>query len=256
MVYDIDNYMTYTIKQLAQAAQVSVRTLHHYDAIGLLKPASLKKNGYRQYEEPQLLRLQHILFYKELGFSLDEIKAILDAPGFNTRQALLEQKKALHLKKIRLGKLIKTIDNTIHNMDTKKDTQPDALYDAFSDADYQQYAAEVKAKYGNSDAYKQSQARMKQMTNADMQRIKAEGGAIVQALADVMDKQVDHTDVQKLIGDYHTHMNQFYDCSKAHFGKLGEMYIADPRFTAFYDNVKPGLAQFVHDAIQVYCETK
>lgn len=246
--------MVYTIHQLAKLAGVSVRTLHHYDAIGLLKPSRLLANGYRQYEEPAWLRLQQILFFRELEFPLGDIKRILEAPSYSAMAALREQKKLLQLKQQRFKQLIQTIDQTIHTMSTQQPIQAEELYDVFKDNDVKQYQAEVQERWGNTAAYKQSQQRVSKLTKQQMEKLKADGKKHTQAIADAMSKGVSHPDVQALIAQSHQGVNFFYDCDYAMFRNLGKMYVEDPRFTAYYEKFAPGLALFMHQAIDYYCD--
>ncbi len=246
--------MGYTIQQLATLAGVSVRTLHHYDAIGLLKPSRLLSNGYRQYEEPELLRLQQILFFRELEFPLVEIKRIMHAPNYSAIAALQEQKRLLKHKQRRYDQLIQSLTKTIKSMQQQDQIQPEQLYDVWKDNDAKQYQEEVKDRWGNTEAYKQSQQRVSQLTKQQMEQLKADSKRHLQALADAMPKGIAHPDVQVLIANSHASVNFFYDCSLEMFRNLGKMYVEDPRFTATYDAYAPGLAQFVHEAIDYYCD--
>lgn len=246
----------YFIQQLASLAGVSVRTLHYYDEIGLLTPDHIKSNGYRYYGEKQLLLLQQILFFKELEFPLDEIKRILKSPHFDMETALQEQKKMLVLKSKRVEKLIQTINKTLRSMKQDEKLQDEELYDAFKDDDVKQYQQEAKDRWGNTDAYKQSMARVGKMTKAQMQKLKEDGKAHTQMIADNMHKGVEHADVQALIEKSFQGVNFFYDCSLEMFRNLGKMYVEDPRFTASYEKFAPGLAVFMRDAIAYYCDVK
>lgn len=140
--------MPYTVNQLATLANISVRTLHHYDAIGLLRPSFIAKNGYRQYEEQELVRLQHILFFRELDFSLDDIKRIMSSPEFDVIEALKSQEALMKLKRARLDTLIKSIHNTIQSMTDNTPLASEELYDALKDDDVKQYQDEVKERWG------------------------------------------------------------------------------------------------------------
>lgn len=245
--------MFYSINKLATLARVSVRTLHYYDEIGLLKPDHIKDNGYRAYGEKELLLLQQILFFRELEFPLDEIKRILRSPHFDMETALREQKKMLTLKATRLEALIQSIDKTLHHMNTNQKINDEELYDAFKDDDVKEYQQEVKQRWGNTDAYKQSMERVGKMTKAQMDKLKADGIAHTQAIAGAMDQGVESPEVQALIKKSHEGINFFYDCSLEMFRNLGEMYVTDPRFTAYYEKFRPGLAQFMKEAIDFYC---
>lgn len=246
--------MTYTVKELARLSGVSVRTLHYYDEVGLLKPGRVEKNRYRQYSESDLVRLQQILFFRELDFPLKDIQRIMQAPGFDVIRALRDQKEMLQMKRRRLNGLIKTIEKTIESMSNNKPLESEELYDAFKDDDVKQYQDEVKQRWGNTDAYKQSMARVSKMTKSEMAKLKEDGIKHTQAIADAMDKGISHPDVQKLIAKSHKGINFFYDCSPEMFRNLGKMYVADPRFTAYYEKFRPGLAVFMRDAIAYYCD--
>ncbi len=248
--------MVYTVQKLATLAGVSVRTLHYYDEIGLLKPAGVKKNGYRYYKEVQLLRLQQILFFRELEFPLEDIERIISSPHFDMESALRDQRKLIQMKKIRLDKLIKTIDKTITSMTNNQKMQDDELYDAFKDDDVKQYQDEVKERWGNTDAYAQSMKRVGKMTKAQMEKLKEDGKKHTQAIADAMDKGIESPEVQELIAQSHEGVNFFYDCTLEMFRNLGKMYVDDSRFTAYYEKFRKGLAVFVRDAIAYYCDVK
>ncbi len=248
--------MSYTVQQLATMASISVRTLHYYDEIGLLHPSSVAKNGYRHYEDKELVRLQHILFFRELDFPLEEIKQMLDRPTFQIIEALRDQKKLMQLKRKRMDGLIQSIEKTIMMMQTHTPLQNEELYDAFKDNEVKQYQAEVKQRWGNTDAYTQSMARVSKMTKQEMEKLKANGKALTQRLADAMDKVPGHPDVQILIAEHYNGIQLFYECPPTMYRTLGQMYVDDPRFTAYYDKFRPGLAVFVRDAITHYCNER
>jgi DNA-binding transcriptional MerR regulator len=246
--------MNYTVQQLAKLAHVSVRTLHYYDQVDLLKPSFVAKNGYRYYQQKELIRLQQILFFKELDFSLKDIQSMLSKPDYSVVEALKDQKKLMRLKKDRLDELIKSIDKTIKNMTNNQKIKDEELYDAFADDDVKQYQQEVKDRWGNTDAYKQSMAKVGKMTKAEMEKLKADGKALTQKIADNMDKGFDNPDVQELIAQAHQGVNFFYECSLEMYRNLGNMYVADPRFAAYYEKFRPGLAKFMQQAINYYCD--
>lgn len=246
--------MAYTVNQLAKLAGVSVRTLHFYDEAGLLKPSAIQKNGYRLYEEKELLLLQQILFFKELDFSLEDIKKMITAKHFDMVAALHDHKQLIEIKKKRLTGLLKTIDKTIIKLTKQKNMDDTELYDAFSDEDQKQYQAEAKQRWGNTKAYKQSQERMKKMTKQDIANIKKNNELFLKKIVAASDKPVASKEVQALIAEWRAGINIFYDTSLEMCRNLGEMYVADPRFTKYYDKHKPGLAVFMRDAINYYCD--
>lgn len=184
--------MSYTINQLAKIANVSVRTLHHYDAIGLLTSGRNSRNKYREYQEEDLLKLQQILFFRELDFKLEDIKSILANPEFDISTALKDHKEMILLKRKRLDGLIKTIDKTINKITNKKYMKDEELYDSFTNEEMEELAAEAKDRWGNTPQYKESEKKMRSMTKEQMDVIKKEGDDISKSAAALM-----HMDVKK-----------------------------------------------------------
>lgn len=247
----------YTVRQLARMAGVSVRTLHHYDHVGLLKPSARTDAGYRLYGEADLLRMQQILFYRELDFPLDVIRTFLDRPGFDQVEALREHRRMLSERAGRLDRLLHTIDRTISRL-TGEDTMPltdEELYEGFSPEERKQlkeYEAEVRERWGATAA--ESQRRVSQMSKAQWKAIQQEGGAVTRLMADYMGRPVSDPEVQAAVARQHAWIENFYPCSAEMFRGLGQMYVDDPRFTATYDKVRPGLAQFMCEAMAYYAE--
>lgn len=241
--------MKYTVKKLAHAAGVSVRTLHHYDAIGLLSPAGIENNGYRYYGEEELLRLQQIMFFRELEFPLSKIKQILGAPDFNNLEALESHRAVLLKQKTRLSALIKTIDITIIN--TKKGVTMNAndMYDGFTKAQMEAYQKEAEERWGNTDAYKQSVARTKTWSKTKRKAVLEEGQNIEVKLARLIDREVSDPQVQELVATHRANIAHFYDVTDEIYRGLAEMYVADPRFAKHYNDVKAGLADFLSQAM-------
>lgn len=246
--------MVYTVNQLAKLAGVSVRTLHHYDYIGLLKPTYVKENRYRYYGDKELMMLQQILFFRELDFPLEQIKKMLQAPRFNMLAALGDQQKLIHLKKKRLEQLLITISNTMNSLQNNTKINDTELYEGFSEKQMEEYKEEAKKRWGETNAYKQSMERTKDWTNNDYKRIAEEGKKFTQKLADAMDKDIKSPEVQALVAEHRKGIEVFYDCSDEMHRNLGVLYITDPRFKKYYEDVKPGLAQWLHDAILYYCD--
>jgi DNA-binding transcriptional MerR regulator len=240
--------MKLIVNQLSKLAGVTVRTLHYYDEIGLLRPDSVGDNNYRYYGDTEVHKLQQIMFFRELEFSLEDIKKTINTPSFSTTEALKDQKELLKIKAEKIKKLMTTIDNTLNKKDDKD------MFASFSDYEMNQYKEEAKERWGKTDAYKQSQERTKNWTKDDYKKISEDGKKFTQTLADSMDLPVNDPKVQALITQHHHGIEVFYDCPKAMYRELGKMYVADPRFTAYYDKFRPGLAQFVCDAIGVWCE--
>jgi len=247
--------MTYTIHQLATLANISSRTLRYYDKIGLLKPDSFQKNGYRLYSDKSLLRLQQILFFKELEFCLKEIMRILSDPDFKRLPVLQDQAVLLQLKKQRLQKIIKTINHTIMSMQSYIKLTDQELYDSFDTKEVDAYTEEAKQRWGKTEAYAQSQERTKNYTKDDYKRIHDEGITLTRKIANCMSSGSDSPEVQALIKLHYQSINQFYDCSLEMYLGLGEMYVADERFTSYYEKFADGLALFMKEAIKIYCQS-
>lgn len=246
--------MNYTVKQLAKTAGVSVRTIHYYDEIGLLKPAFVKENGYRGYTDAELLRLEQILFFKELDFTIEEIVRIMTASDFDTAAALRDQKKYLELKEYKVKRQIATINIAINNLkggEITMQTTPTTIQD-----NMEEYKKEAKARWGNTAAYKQSKERTANWTKVDYDRIAEKTNSLTKELALTMDKGFDSPEFQALVDQHHQAIELFYDCSPEMYRGLASMYASDPRFSAFYDKFRPGLAEVLHKAINYYCDQK
>lgn len=246
--------MNYTVQQLASLAGVSVRTLHHYDQIDLLKPQRLEGNGYRIYGEKELLKLQQILFFRELEFPLEEIAKIIGAPGFDMRAALSDQRKLIELKKKRLNGLIRTIDKTLDKLNQKNTMKDQELYGNFGSEEIDKYAAEAKQRWGNTEAYRESQERVKKMGKAGLKKVMEASEALCRELAAVMDLDPADDMVQALIVRHYDGLRNFYEPNLEIYRGLAEMYVADARFTAYYEKFAPGLAGFLSRGMMVYCE--
>ncbi|HEY8346700.1 MAG TPA: MerR family transcriptional regulator [Symbiobacteriaceae bacterium] len=245
----------YTVKMVADLAGVSIRTLHYYDQIGLLRPAPVSPSGYRLYADADLARLQQILFYRELGFSLQQIKEILDRPGFDLREALQNHREMLLAQKERLERLIHTVDRTLERMERGMPMEPKDWKELFDGFDPSQYEEEARQRWGKTQAYQESVERARRYTRDDWESIKKESQEIYQHLADLMDRAPDDPEVQHWIGRWHQLIDQrFYTCPPDLFRCLGEMYLQDERFTANIDRIRKGLAAFMKEAMAVYAD--
>jgi len=245
---------TYTVQQLARLAGVSVRTLHHYDHIGLLKPSARTAAGYRLYDETDLLRLQQILFFRELDFPLAEIEAILDDPGFDQVQALRDHRELLQQESDRLERLLKTIEKTISKLTEDNMTMTDAeLYEGFTPEQIERYTREVNERY-DPKIVAESNRRVRNMTKAQWQAVKAEGGAVAQQLADLMDKKPSDAAVQAAIARHYAWVDNFWHPTAESYRGLGQGYAEDPEFRAFYDKYRSGLADFMCAAMTYYAD--
>jgi DNA-binding transcriptional MerR regulator len=247
-------YMTYTVHKLAELAGISVRTLHYYDETGLLKPAFIEKNGYRAYGGKELLKLQQILFFRELEFPLEDIKSILTAPDFDIAEALRDHRKLILLKRKRLDGLIRTINSTITSITKKTKMDDKQLYGSFSKKEMEELAKEAKQKWGTTDAYKQSAERVAKMSKGDLARIQKEGDELLAEIATHIGEDPGSPPVQELIGRHYGALRAFYEPNVKLYRGLANMYIADPRFVAYYEKRGAGLAEFMHAAMLRYCD--
>lgn len=245
---------TYTVSQLAKLAGVSIRTLHHYDKIGLLKPAKRARSNYRYYTKIELYRLQQILFYKELDFELADIKKILDDPDFDQLKALKFQKQELLNRERRLQKLVETIDKTITEIKENKTMLTDEeLYEGFSKEKIREIKEEVNENY-DAEVVAESNANVSNMTKADFDAIKEEQIQQAKDLAKLMNQAIDSDEVQAVIKRHHKTNEKFYKTSAKMYKGLADMYVSDARFAEFYNKHKSGLAKFFRDAMHAYAE--
>lgn len=245
----------YTVKQISDLAGVSVRTLHYYHEFGLLAPEAVGANGYRYYGEESLLRLQQILFYRELGFSLAEIKAFVDQPDFDPLAALEAHRKSLLGRVERLNRLIQTVDETILHLKGEKDMSKKQLFEAFSDEQQEKYAAEAERMY-DPETVRASQRKWKACTAAEKQRIADEGNAAYEALVEAIPLGPSSPEAQAGVERWRRHMDYFWTPNPDQLLGLAELYNNDPRFKANFDKVDPRLAEFMREAVAVYVQAR
>ena len=244
----------YTVSRLAKLAGVSVRTLHHYDETGLLKPSFRSDSGYRQYQREDLLRLQQILFYRELDFTLNEIKGILDDPEYDEVQALVNHRQSIEQRIKRLSNLLTTIDKTIsHYREDAMTLTDEELYEGFSKEQIERYNKEVDEMFGPGTV-KASRERIGKLTKKQWQEVKKEGEVINLEMAELMDLPPESPDVQKLIKRHYTWIENFWTPNAESYKGLGRGYVENPEFREFYDKYKPGLADFLSAAMEYYAE--
>ena len=243
--------MSYTVKQLADLANISRRTLHYYDEIGLLKPETVAPNGYRGYSELSLFRLQQILFYRELGFSLDEIHQIFERPDFDLLQALEAQRSGLLGRRARLERLIQTVEMTIGKIKGAVPMADQQLFEGFSSEQEKEYAHQAVERWGEDAA--QSIHRWHTYGKQKQAAILAESGAIYQELVGLLEQEPHSPQVQELIARWHQNLRNFYEPSKGLMLRLADMYVEAPDFRATFDRFHVDLAPFMRRAIQHYC---
>lgn len=244
--------VSYSVGQVARFAGVTVRTLHHYDEIGLLVPSERNHAGHRRYGDDDLDRLQQILFYRELGFPLDEVAVLLDDPDADPQEHLRRQHDVL---KARIGKLQEMAAAVEYTMEARRMNvrlTPEEKFEVFGDFDPDDYAAEAAERWGGCDAYKESQRRTASYTKEDWKRLMAEFDAIHRKMADLMAQGVAaDSEAAMDVAEEHRQFisGGYYDCSYEMHTGLGEMYVADERFTATYEKIRPGLAVYMRDAM-------
>ncbi len=244
---------SYSVKQLAELAGVTIKALHHYDEFGLLKPSQRTDAGYRLYNRDDLLRLQQIMIYKEMAFSLQDIKLLLDDPKFDLKEALHEQKQFLLQQNEHNSQLVQTIDKTLQTLEENQKIVTDAdLYAGFTPEQAERYNREAKEKYG--DLYEISQNRVRQMTKGEWKAIGAEGEDISKEMAKLMGTDPHSDQVQALIKRHHTWIENFYPCNKETYLGLASLYVENPEFTAHYERFAPGLAQFLSASMKAFAE--
>ncbi|MEO8509699.1 MAG: MerR family transcriptional regulator [Chloroflexota bacterium] len=245
--------MSLTIGAVARMAGVTVRTLHHYDEIGLLRASARSEAGYRRYDDDDLERLQRVLFYRELGFGLDEIKSVISDGGADASVHLRWQHAMLLERIERLKRMATAVEKAMEADSMGISLTPEERLEVFGDFDPEEHAAEVKERWGDSDPYRESTRRAASYTKEDWQRIKAQGQAAIEQVVAAMQagKPADSPDAMDGAEAHRRQItDSFYECSAEMHVGLAEMYIADPRFTATYEKIAPGLAQYLHDAIK------
>ncbi|MFF0203131.1 MerR family transcriptional regulator [Streptomyces sp. NPDC005017] len=244
--------MSYSVGQVADFAGVTVRTLHHYDAIGLLAPGERSHAGHRRYTDGDLERLQQILFYRELGFPLDEVAALLDDPDADPRAHLRRQHELLTARIEKLRRMAAAVEHAMEARTMGISLTPEERFEVFGDKDPEQYAEEAEQRWGGTEAYAESQRRTARYTKEDWKRMRAEvadWGERYDALM-AAGGRPDGEAAMSMAEEHRQHIcTWFYECPYDMHRGLGEMYVSDERFKAFYDTMRPGLAEHLRDAI-------
>ena len=245
--------MKMQIKEFAEFTGVSVRTLHYYDEIGLLAPAIVDEyTGYRFYDAKSLERMQEILFYRELDFSLKNICKILSSPDYDKQKAMKEQKKLLILKKERLERIISALDQA---------QEGEQIMKAFDNSEFEtareQYEAEAKERWGKTEAYKEHEQKTKDYSKDKWNDVNAGLNNILGEFAQCMENGYtpESSEAQALVKKLQNHITaNYYTCTNQILAGLGQMYVADERFKNNIDKHAKGNAEFVSRAIEVYCK--
>jgi DNA-binding transcriptional MerR regulator len=234
----------FTVGEMSKLTGVTVRALHHYDEIGLVRPSSRTAAGYRLYGDADVRRLHDVLVFRELGIPLDDIAAVI-ADDQTRADALVKHRAALVEKRARLDAMIAAVDR----MTKGTPMEPDDVKSIFDGFDHAQYEEEADQRWGSTDAFRESKRRTQRYGKAEWEEIKRDGDSIYRKLVALMGTPVTDPAVQAAVEEHRAHITRwFYPCSREIHRGLGEMYIADPRFTANLDGYGPGFAQFLRDA--------
>ncbi|WP_461166451.1 MerR family transcriptional regulator [Tsukamurella serpentis] len=242
----------HTVGVIARLTGVSVRTLHHYDEIGLVPPSARTSAGYRAYSDADVERLHRVLTYRELGFPLEQIATLLDDPAADAMAHLQAQHKLLCERIERLHRMVAAVEDMMESKKQGIQLTAQEQTEIFGD-DWMgdQYAEEAEQRWGDTPAWKQSAERTAAFSKDDWKRIKADGDAVNEALAGGLRAGIEPgTDAANRLAERHRGgIEVFYDCDHAMQVCLAQMYLADERFTKYYEDIAPGLAQYVHDVI-------
>ncbi|GFZ31057.1 MerR family transcriptional regulator [Clostridium zeae] len=253
--------MEYTVQKLAHLAGVSARTLRYYDEIGILKPARINSSGYRIYGQEEVNRLQQILFYRELGVELDNIKDIITEPSFDRAEALKEHRVKLLERKMQLDLLIANVDKTIESMEGRITMSNKEKFEGFKqklvDDNEKKYGREIREKYGD-EAVNKSNNKIKNMTEEEHEKITRLTNEVTETLAEAFKTGDPAGELAQKAADLHKQWLCFYwdQYSKEAHAGLAQMYVDDERFTQYYDKEQPGTAEFLRDAILIYTGIK
>jgi DNA-binding transcriptional MerR regulator len=241
----------YTVGRVAALSGVTIRTLHHYDEIGLLSPSGRSAAGYRIYEERETERLQQILFYRELEFDLKEIATIVNDPGTDALGHLRRQRRLLTERIGRLSAMVEAIDHEMEARTMDIRLTPEERLEVFGEFRPEYYAEEAEQRWGGTEPYKESQRRVSSYTKEDWQRLKAEEGEIRARLGAALDAGLapESEEAMAAVEAHRQHISRwFYECTYEIHRGLTEMYVSDERFRSHYDTQTPGLAAFIREA--------
>lgn len=241
-----------TVKEVANLVAISVRTLHYYDEIGLLKPAETTESGYRVYTEENLETLQQILFFKELGFPLKKIKEIIGSPSFDRQKALEVQHSMLLERRRQLDKMIKTIEKTIKDSKGEIMMSIKEKFEGF-DFNHNPYEKDARKLWGDS-AVDESYARMAKLSNSEKKEFEERFSATLSKLSALRHLPADSKEAQAAIEEWYMLLNEIGNYSPEVFKGLGQLYVDDVRFTENIDKFGEGLAKFMRDAMAIYAD--
>lgn len=243
---------TWTVGQVAERSGVTVRTLHHYDEIGLLRPSRRSASGYRLYTDEDLVRLQHVVVYRRLGFSLEEVAVLLDDPDADVAAHLRRQRAAVMSRLDELAELVSAIDRALEAEVSGIQLTPEEQRELFGEDFEEEYQEQARERWGDTDAWRQSQQRTSQYTKAEWEGMKAEVDGINARFIEALQagEPADSPAAMDAAEAHRQHITRwFYDCPTEMHANISEMYVSDPRFTKTYEDQATGLAQYVRDAV-------
>lgn len=253
--------MEYTVQKLAKLAGISSRTLRYYDEIDLLKPARINSSGYRIYGQKEVDTLQQILFYRELGVELTQIKEIITNPAFDGTKALQEHQQKLLEKRAQLDALIANVNNTIAATEGRITMSDKEKFEGFKknmiEENEKKYGKEIREKYGE-ETVEASNAKMMNMTQEEYDEVTKLAEDVNNTLAKAMETGDPAGELAQKTAELHKKWLTYYwkDYSKEAHAGLSQMYVDDERFTAYYDKIQSGAAKFLRDAIHIYTGVK
>ncbi|WP_336773149.1 MerR family transcriptional regulator [Paenibacillus sp. MMO-58] len=253
--------MEYTVQKLGQLAGVSTRTLRYYDELGLLKPARVRSSGYRIYGQAEVDLLQQILFFRELGLGLEQIRQIIQDPTFDKSTALKEHREQLLDRRRQLDVLIRNVEQSIEHAEGRINMSDKQKFEGFKqkliDENEKMYGKEIREKYGD-DTVNASNAKLSNMTQEQYDEVTKLGEEIKATLAEAIKTGDPSGELAQKTAELHKRWLMFYwkEYSKEAHAGLSQMYVDDERFTAYYDADQPGAAAFLRDAIHIYTGVK
>lgn len=245
----------YTVKQIAELAGISIRTLHYYDEIALLKPPHVGDNGYRYYDDASLMRLQQILFYREVGLELMQIKRILDDPEFDLRNALHSHRAVLEERGRQVQRLLDTIDHTLQHLSGERDMSRKKLFKGFDKKDRRDAERQARLQYGPG-IVNESARLWNSYSKAKQQAVLDEGNQIYREIVEVLEAGTAPQDarMQALLARWHEHLRYFYEPTFEILRGLGQLYRTDEAFIANFQRLHPDLPEYVHAGIAQYVD--
>lgn len=248
--------MTYTVKKLAKLSGVSVRTLHFYDEIGLLKPAYYGENNYRYYEEAQFLMLQQILFFRELGFQLSDIQRIISSPDFDKVATLESHRKTLENKLDQTQNLIETLDKTIAHLKGTEPMKLEEIFHGFNDEKQKMYENYLIDSGVSNEVINQSKDKIKNWKKEEWIKVKQEGDRIHEQLVSAINRSLSPSspEVQQLIREHYQLTKLFWTPTKETYKGLGQLYGSHPDFMEFYAKQHPQLLEFLVEAMNIFAD--